>query len=336
MEPKEKPNQPLVSILLNVFNGEPYLAQQVDSILAQTYSNLELIICDDCSTDRTPEIAQEYVRKDTRVRWVRNERNMRVSATFQAHSHLCRGEFIAPSDADDIWLPEKIEKQVAFLMAHPKVDLVVTDLTVVNHDLSEKMGSFHEKIGNHSRGGLIPIDALLVRNLVGWHASCFRRALLPRLLPMPVFTWDAWLGLVGALNHPFGFIAEQLVLYRQHAANIVGSRQRGNTFYIKRLNDPEYLRIYLEGKSNEAIVYNRLLALGGSDSAEKALKQKAANQRYLLEAIQAANFGGFVSSMAKAAWVILKSDQKYHVKQWAFIALSWGAIRKLKLNSPTA
>lgn len=328
MEPKPEPNQPLVSILLSVLNGERYLSEQIDSILGQTYSNLELIVCDDYSTDRTSAIAEEYARKDPRVKWVRNARNLGVSATFQTNCHLCRGEFIAPSDADDVWLPEKVEKQVAFLMAHPEVDLVITDLMVVNHDLSVKLGSFHQKIGNRSRSGLIPIDALLVRNLVGWHVSCFRRTLLPRILPMPVFTWDAWLGLVGSLNHPFGYIAECLVLYRQHQANVVGVNLRGSAFYLKRLNDPEYLKRYFRDKSEEMEIHIRLLTLGGSDSAIKSVEQKVANQGALLAAMQATNFFGFVSRMTRAAWIILKSDQKYHLKQWTFLVFSWGNIRK--------
>lgn len=336
MDSGQKSKRPLVSILLNVFNCERYLGQQVDSILAQTYSNIELIICDDYSTDRTPEIAQEYAQKDPRIKWVRNERNMGVSATFEAHCHLCRGDFIAPSDADDVWLPEKIEEQVAYLMAHPQVELVITDLMVVNHDLSIKMGSFHQKIGNRSRGGPIPIDALLVRNLVGWHVSCFRRELLPRLLPMPDFTWDAWIGLVGSLNQPFGYIAEQLVLYRQHAASLVGSRQRGRTYYIGQLNDPEFVKLYFIDKSREMRIHRRLLELGGSAEAENALKQKMANQGNLLEAMKAPNFWSFAFRMVRAGWIILKSNQKYHMKQWAFLALSWGQIHKLRLDNPTA
>lgn len=336
MNPPENPQKPLVSVMLIVKNGEPYITKQIDSILAQTYDALELIICDDFSTDRTPEIAQEYMRKDSRVRWVRNERNIGVSLTFERWSIESRGEFISPSDADDYWLPEKVEKQVAYLMAHPEVDLVFSDDIITNEDLSVRKGSFQKNMGNFSSGGLMPIDKLLVRNYVPFHVSCFRRTLLPKVLPMADYTYDAWVALVASSNHPIGYIGEFTVLYRQHQTNMVGSMVHDKAYYFKRLNSPEFLQNFFKSKSKEVLIYDRVLTLGGSAAARKALNEKIANLTHLLAVVQAANFGSFLSRMAGAAWVILKSSQKYHMKQWGFLALSWGAIKKLKLQAPVA
>lgn len=326
--------KPLVSIMLIVLNGERYISEQIDSILAQTYTNLELIVCDDCSTDRTPEIVREYMRKDSRVRLAQNERNLRVSATFGAHCHLCRGEFIAPSDHDDFWLPQKIELMVDYLLKHPETDLVFTDSMVTSSELSEKRGSFQRTIGNPSHGEPIPIDVLLERNLVAFHTSMFRKNLIPKIVPIPQgFMYDIWTTLVCSLNSPLGYLDQCLDLYRQHQSNMVGVSTRGLKYYFKRLGDREFLQGHYNAKSELQAIYQKLLALGASPAAQRALKEKMANQTVLLATMRATSFLQFVSRLAKAAWTILQSNQKYHLKQCLFLAFAWGGIKKLRLDN---
>ncbi|MGH7977766.1 MAG: glycosyltransferase [Limisphaerales bacterium] len=331
MDTIQDPKRPLVSVILPVKNGGDYLPQQIESILAQTYSNLELFICDDCSTDKTPQVAQEYMRRDPRVTYVRNEVNLRVSLTFERHCLLCRGDFIAPSDADDVWLPEKIEKQVAYLIAHPGTQMVFTDDLIANSDLSAKMGSFQKKIGNHSCGGDISIDVLLERNFVAFHVSCFRRTMIPKLLPMPpqsVLMYDAWAGLVCSLNAPIGYINECLVLYRQHNSNMVGSANRDANFYVKMLNKGKFVQEYVTDKSNQLSVHKRLLDMDPSHEARRALAEKIANQTAILEMIQSQTFGQFCSATARALRTILATGQRYHLKQWLFFVFSRVLIKR--------
>lgn len=325
--------KPLVSIILPVLNGERYIPEQIDSILAQTYSNLELIVCDDCSADRTAEIVREYMRKDSRVRLVQNERNLKVSATFQTHCHLCHGEFIAPSDHDDFWLPEKIGLMVDYLLKHPETDLVFTDSMVTDGDLSEKKGSFQRINGNPSRGEPVPIDVLLERNLVAFHASMFRKKLISKIVPIPQgFMYDIWTALVCSLNSPLGYIDQCLDLYRQHQSNMVGVGRRGIKYYIKRLSDREFLQEHYKVKLELQTIYQKLLDLGATPAAQKVLKEKIINQGTLLAAMRAKNFAQFAGRLSKAAWTILKSNQKYHLKQCLFIGFCWSGIRKLKLQ----
>ncbi len=100
--------QPLVSIAMTTYNGEKYLSAQLDSILNQTYKNLEIIICDDCSTDDTRQILTNYSKKDSRIKLFFNDKNLGYSKNFQKAISLCTGNFISLSDQDDIWIPEKI------------------------------------------------------------------------------------------------------------------------------------------------------------------------------------------------------------------------------------
>lgn len=111
----DKPFQ-LISVLMGVHNGEATLEAAVDSILAQSWQELELIICDDASTDGTWTILERYAQRDDRVRLLRNETNLGLGATLNCCLAEARGEYIARQDADDISKPERLERTLAFLL----------------------------------------------------------------------------------------------------------------------------------------------------------------------------------------------------------------------------
>lgn len=109
-------NTPLVTVIIPVYNGAEFIGESIDSALMQTYRNLEVIVVDDGSTDRTPEILREYARRDARVRVI-SQANGGVCKARNTAIAAARGEFIAPLDADDLWLPSKIGRQVRRLQA---------------------------------------------------------------------------------------------------------------------------------------------------------------------------------------------------------------------------
>ena len=96
-------NYPLISIAIATYNGEKYLEEQLDSIYAQTYKNIEVIVTDDCSSDKTVEILKKYY-KSHGLKYVINETNLGFVKNFEKAISLCRGDYIALSDQDDIWL----------------------------------------------------------------------------------------------------------------------------------------------------------------------------------------------------------------------------------------
>ena len=100
-------SQPVVSIALCTYNGEQFLKKQIDSLLNQTYSNLQIIICDDASQDDTKAILEDY--SDSRIKKIFNHKNIGYIKNFEQAINLCKGDFIALCDQDDIWKPEKIE-----------------------------------------------------------------------------------------------------------------------------------------------------------------------------------------------------------------------------------
>ena len=99
----------LISVALCTYNGEKFLREQIDSILAQTYKNLEIVIVDDCSTDKTTNIINAYAEKDKRIKLFQNASNLGFNKNFERALGLTSGEYIAISDQDDIWLPQKLQ-----------------------------------------------------------------------------------------------------------------------------------------------------------------------------------------------------------------------------------
>ena len=115
---------PRVSIGVPVYNGERFIRQSVESLLAQTYGDFELVITDNASKDGTEEVCRELAKKDKRVQYVRNDKNLGGPGNFRRVFALCSGEFHKWSTADDFWEPTIIEKCVAVLDREPDVVLV--------------------------------------------------------------------------------------------------------------------------------------------------------------------------------------------------------------------
>lgn len=104
----------LVSIIMPSYNTAKYIAETVQSVLAQTYQNWELIIVDDCSTDDTDEVVRPYL-SDSRIKYLKNEKNSGAAVSRNRALREAQGKWIAFLDSDDLWMPEKLEKQVSFM-----------------------------------------------------------------------------------------------------------------------------------------------------------------------------------------------------------------------------
>lgn len=120
-------NSPLVSVIIPVYNAERFVESAVRSIMNQTYTNLEILVTDDCSTDGSFEILQRLASEDSRITLYRNEANLKIVGTLNSLVAAASGKYIARMDADDISLPTRIEKQVAFLESNPDYALCGTN-----------------------------------------------------------------------------------------------------------------------------------------------------------------------------------------------------------------
>lgn len=133
---------PLISVIIPVYNGNGYLPAAIDSILSQTYHNLEVIAIDDGSTDNSYEILQKYAKIDSRISIYRNQKNLNIAHTLNWGIKLAKGQFIARMDADDISLPHRLQKQLHFLLKNPQVVIVggqVKTIDVAGKALGRKL-----------------------------------------------------------------------------------------------------------------------------------------------------------------------------------------------------
>ncbi len=115
---------PTVSVIMTVFNGESYLRPAVDSVLAQTFEDWELIVVDDASVDSTPSILRSY--HDSRIKVMRREQNSKPAVCANWAISVANGQYIARLDADDVFLPNRLEEQVGYMNAHPDAVLVAS------------------------------------------------------------------------------------------------------------------------------------------------------------------------------------------------------------------
>ncbi|MCH9049030.1 MAG: glycosyltransferase family 2 protein [Proteobacteria bacterium] len=109
--------QNLVSIIMPAYNADKYIRDGIESVLSQTYQEWELLIVNDCSQDSTAKIVEEYCAQDDRIKFYHNEENSGPAMTRNNAINRAKGRFIAFLDSDDIWLPEKLDKQVSAMMA---------------------------------------------------------------------------------------------------------------------------------------------------------------------------------------------------------------------------
>jgi glycosyltransferase involved in cell wall biosynthesis len=209
---------PLVSVVLAAYNGERFIGQQIDSILNQSYSNIELIIVDDCSTDSTSDIVNQYAEKDRRVKVFFNSQNLGYVKNFEKGLLLATGDYIAPSDQDDIWMKEK----VAVLMK----EIDGREIVYCNSELIDDNGnSLHKKLSDIKR--LISFDNCLnyaIGGTVPGHGMIVTKQLVQRCIPFPtMIPHDYWLGFVATCRTSIKFIDIPLVQYRQHIQNVFGA-----------------------------------------------------------------------------------------------------------------
>ena len=146
-----------ISIIMGIYNCANTLPEAIDSILAQTYDNWELIMCDDCSTDDTYKVAEEYKNKyPEKIILIQNEKNSKLAFSLNHCLENATGNYIARMDGDDIAVPERLEKQLQFLDEHPEVQLVGTAMQRFNENGLNDIYYPPEKIDKYTLATHVP------------------------------------------------------------------------------------------------------------------------------------------------------------------------------------
>jgi glycosyltransferase involved in cell wall biosynthesis len=227
-------DQPLVSVIMAAHNHDPYVAAALDSVLEQDYESLELVAVDDASTDSTPRILEEYARRHPdRVRISLGEQSLGPCRRRNQALEMARGELICWLDSDDLWMPGKVEKQVALMSSRPDVGMVYSDYEVFDSDTGAAVpwGDTRPRTGDHL--AQLFVEGCFIASLT----IMFRREVLERRglrLRDRDFSYgdDYQLHLVTALDWELVGMQEPLARYRRHSDNT--SAKAGND-HVQRI-----------------------------------------------------------------------------------------------------
>jgi glycosyltransferase involved in cell wall biosynthesis len=216
------------------FRGERFLAAQLDSIAGQTLLPAEVVVCDDGSTDGTIDLVQRFAAgAPFPVRRHVNPVNLGVTANFERAISLCDGAIVALADQDDVWRPDKLERQVAVFRERPAVGAVFSDAELVDDALRPLGRSLFEATrftGSRRRRFAEghALEILVARPVVCGATLAFRSSLRDLVLPIPsTGLHDIWIaGLLSSVSEVVA-LPDPLIRYRQHGANQVGAAARG-------------------------------------------------------------------------------------------------------------
>lgn len=213
-----------VSVVMCTYNGAEFIREQLDSIISQTYPIYELIIQDDCSTDETVAIIKEYMEKYSFIKLYINEHNLGFNQNFKNACMKASGDFVAISDQDDVWFPEKLEKQVA------KIGYYDICCSPCLRGYTQENSKFTET--------KVCFERQLFCGILGHTMLCRRSFIQHQEYWLPSIYYDWSLSLHGYLNNGIIAVEEPLNLHREHASqatNILHNHDKSTIFspYIK-------------------------------------------------------------------------------------------------------
>jgi teichuronic acid biosynthesis glycosyltransferase TuaG len=228
----------LVSIIMPAYNAASTIKMSVDSVLAQTYDNWELIIINDGSADETIKLANEFAGTDERIRVLDLKNNGGLPNARNQGINIAKGEFVAFLDSDDTWSPEKLSKQIAFHQKNPDINISHTNFTTFNNDGPvgrplKRIIEFNYK----KQGNLIP--SIYCKNTVGVLTVMAKRSLVQKVNGFDTNIWatedlDLWIK-ISKHGEKFGYVDERLANYRLNAGGMTRKMGKYKHAYRKLL-----------------------------------------------------------------------------------------------------
>lgn len=225
---------PFVSIAICTYNGEKYLREQLDSLLYQTHTNIEIVIVDDGSKDSTVNILKDYKLRDNRIKLFQNEQNLGFVQNFSKAISLCSGEYIALADQDDIWKLDKLEKFIAEIGDNI---LIYSDAILIDEHgspLDQQLIRPENNLISESQN-----KAFFFCNCVSGNTMMFKKDLVPYILPIPDVSYhDIWIAFVASSVGTITYTNEPLTYYRRHNEQITlhPTKTKNLSYFKNRLH----------------------------------------------------------------------------------------------------
>lgn len=215
----------VASVILPVYNGEQYLEEMLDSIWKQSYRPIQLIICDDCSTDGSNFTIQAWCRGKRRtdffIETIHNKRNLGLSANISNALFRAEGDYIFFADQDDIWMDEKIENQIDYLHKNPDCMICQCDRSIINEQ-GKLLYRSENSLFNYMTVKKNLKMVLRTPSAYAANCICLRADCLKEIIPIPdkVVEPDSYIAAIAAHYGNIGYLYKPLVQYRIHKKNL--------------------------------------------------------------------------------------------------------------------
>jgi len=228
----------LVSIITPLYNSEDFIAETIDSVLAQSYTNWEMIIVDDISSDTSIKIVEAYIAKDNRIKLIKQEKNLGPAVARNRAIKEAKGKYIAFLDSDDYWDASKLEKQVTFMQenmlalsytSYYRVD--EEEGKIIDEQVAKKSINYHE---------------LLKQNSIGCLTAIYDREILgTRYMPEIIKRQDyaLWLDILKEIPFSKG-LEEPLAYYRVRNSSVSSNKLMASAYNWKVLREIEKLPLH--------------------------------------------------------------------------------------------
>lgn len=290
-----------IDILMATYNGEKYLAEQLDSIINQTYHNWNLLIRDDNSTDRTLEIIQDYQKKDNRIKLLKdNKGNLGIVKNFEELLKNSESEFIMFSDQDDIWVKNKLDMYLKMIekiknkgfMIHSDAILFDKNKSNILKDTFISKKAINKGLENVFFNYFVQGATILISKEI-------KNFILP--FPKEVYLHDRYIHLISELFFERIFVNKALIYYRQHGDNQIGAKNTIRELLLKRYFDERDRQLI-------KIIYNKYGSLLTED------KKKLIEEYFKITDIKKNRFNRFLNLKKSKISIPLKKQISFIVK----------------------
>ena len=290
-----------IDILMATYNGEKYLAEQLDSIINQTYHNWNLLIRDDNSTDRTLEIIQDYQKKDNRIKLLKdNKGNLGIVKNFEELLKNSESEFIMFSDQDDIWIENKLDMYLKMIekiknkgfMIHSDAILFDENKSNILKDTFISKKAINKGLENVFFNYFVQGATILISKEI-------KNFILP--FPKEVYLHDRYIHLISELFFERIFVNKALIYYRQHGDNQIGAKNTIRELLSKRYFDERDRQLI-------KIIYNKYGSLLTDD------KKKLIEEYFKITDIEKNRFNRFLNLKKSKISIPLKKQISFIVK----------------------
>jgi glycosyltransferase involved in cell wall biosynthesis len=218
----------MVSVITPVYNSEEFLSETIESVIAQTYRNWEMIIVDDCSADHSPEIANRYAQADERIRVTSLSSNSGPAVARNRAIEMAKGRYIAFLDSDDLWEPDKLEKQIAFMKENSYA------ITYSYYGIMDESGNEVDQFVTPP--SKIAYKDLLTTNYIGCLTAVYDSHILGKVYMPNILKrqdYGLWLRILKDVDYAYG-IKEPLATYRIRK-NSVSRNKFKAMYYVWKL-----------------------------------------------------------------------------------------------------